>query len=489
MAFLENLNTNTLEEWRVGDQIGIKDGYEALFRRLVAFGSGKATANVAGLTFTGTGNGLMHNLDLGVDAPTETWTITATSATNFTVSGSVSGSQLDAVVDSPYTTTDIRGTATSGTATILAETGQTFITKGAAVGDRVTNRTQGEEVFIVSVDSETQITTTALSSGDWNGDTFSVLKPGTSLISFEIRAGGTAFVTSDVWSIPVTIGALASPSTDQWILDRWDPFADFKGGPAEKNGYVHWHGPGDGTEEIYTGIRLTETPASSLFNFVMKGFTGYSEGSDFDNQPGDSPAVYTAFWQFDMAYWIVFNSRRYAMSNVVSGTYHSLYMGFFLPYGSPVEYPYPMIVNGNSNVEIAYTSTSVNFRGIHKTRSNHFVRDTAGIWLTGADSQSDSAAIKWPNCTGNFSARTLWETGMEDLDNGDKQLFPIILRTGNPGTDISAASTLGELQGCTVVTGFNNSSESVIAVSGTDHIAFEDIFRVAREDFWTLEMA
>ncbi len=488
MAFQEDLDTATLEEWRAGDQIGIKDGYEALFRKLVAYGSGKATIDVTTLVYTGTGNGLIHNIDLGVDSPTETWTLTLTSATAFTVSGSVSGAQLVGVVGAPYTTADVRGAATSGTITQITDSGATFITDLVAVGDRVVNVTQAEQVIVTEVVSETVLNCTTLASGSWNGDTYHVLKPNASLINFDIRAGGTAFINTDAWVMDVTEGDLASPSTDQWVLDRWDPFADFKAGATEKNGYVHWHGPGDGTEEIYCGIRLTETPASQIFDFVMRGFTGFSEGSDFDNQPGGSSEVYTAFWNFDIGYWFAFNSRRYVVSAVVSGTYHSLYSGFILAYASPEEYPYPLVIIGEDDTARAYNSTDANFRGIHKSNRNIQMRNLAGTWLDGLNSEiGTNNCQRWPNMSSQFSPLTFWSDN-EDFDNFDKQLFPIVIIDGNSTPDINNRSTLGELQGCRVVTGFNNSSESVLAISGTDHIVFEDIFRQLREDFWALEM-
>ncbi len=491
MPFQEDLNTNVLEEWRVGDQIDIKDGYEAVFRKLVAYGSGKATVDAATLVFTGTGNGLLHDLDLGVDAPTETWTIDATSATNFTVTGTVSGAQLDATVGEPYTTSDVRGTATSGDIDTLTDSGATFETDGVAPGHRIVNKTQGEEVFVLVVSSETSLETTALASGSWNGDDYSINNPYTSLINFKIVAGGTAFVSGDDWVMDVTVGENSGASVDQWILDRWDPFADFKAGPAEKNGYLHWHGEGDGTEEIYTGIRLTETPASSIFNFVQRGFTGFSEASDWDAQPGSSDEIFTALREIDLRYWIVHNSRRYAMSVFVSGTYHSLYNGFFLAYGSPEEYPYPLCIVGNRDEEQSYTSTNGSFSSIVVTSNNHFVRDVAGLWLTGAAGETTTSAQKWPNSSQQGTPFQLWSQ-LQNHENGDHQLFPVVFTTGdiNAGDpDLNLSTALGELEGIRNITGFTQSSEDVIAIAGTDHIVFENIFRIGVFDFWAMEMA
>ncbi|MDX1494513.1 MAG: LamG domain-containing protein, partial [Longimicrobiales bacterium] len=67
-------------------------------------------------------------------------------------------------------------TAQGAGATTLIDTSETFVTKGIQVGQYVRNVTDGGSGVVVSVDSETQITHTALSGGtnnDWQtGDTY-----------------------------------------------------------------------------------------------------------------------------------------------------------------------------------------------------------------------------------------------------------------------------------------------------------------------------
>tara|TARA_R110000868_G_scaffold111743_3_gene301437 strand:+ start:223 stop:690 length:468 start_codon:yes stop_codon:yes gene_type:complete len=60
-------------------------------------------------TFVGTGDGTLEAVGRAVaTAPLETWVITATSATNFTVVGSISGAQTDATVGVAYTNSLVR---------------------------------------------------------------------------------------------------------------------------------------------------------------------------------------------------------------------------------------------------------------------------------------------------------------------------------------------------------------------------------------------
>jgi hypothetical protein len=65
-------------------------------------------------SFTGTGNGTMTGLAAVGSPPYETWTIQATSATNFTVTGSISGAQAAATVGVPYNSGEIAFTINAG---------------------------------------------------------------------------------------------------------------------------------------------------------------------------------------------------------------------------------------------------------------------------------------------------------------------------------------------------------------------------------------
>lgn len=68
-------------------------------------------------------------------------------------------------------------TSTGGSTTLISS-GATFVTSSVAVGDLVANITDGSIAVVKSVDSETQLTTTALLGGSDNtwtsGDSYSV---------------------------------------------------------------------------------------------------------------------------------------------------------------------------------------------------------------------------------------------------------------------------------------------------------------------------
>ncbi len=421
------VNANTSASvWRQNtNQVVNQDGNRALYRTLVTFGAGKAV--IGAVTYAGTGDGTIDDLDSGVDGPTESWTITFTSATAFDVSGTVSGAQPSGVVGTNYTTT---------------------------------------------------------------GDTI------TSLLSFLITAGATPFVAADVWTIPVTIGAL-SGQPEQWVLDRWSPFTTAGGGFVDlldqntigTEGALIWHCLGNGSEAFYQGIAITETPASQIWNFILRGYTGFSPTADWDTQPGVGPQVFTAQWDNDMEYWFVVNSRRYVAVWVVSTTMHTLYQGAILPFASPAEWPFPNAYFGEKDDEEAWNSVASQFNhGQHlPTSQNSFIRDVGGVWRIGreqANLQSFSESIR----SSFYSAGNIWD-GHENFDSGDHQLMPMTYVSINIITNPLAGEALGVADGCFQVTGFNNSPQTILSIGGTDHLVVNDIFQVQRDDFWALELA
>ena len=70
--------------------------------------------------YTGTGNGKMSAISADVNGLEETWTVTFTSATNYTVSGSVSGPTASGIVGIPYDNNFINFTIIAGTTPFVA---------------------------------------------------------------------------------------------------------------------------------------------------------------------------------------------------------------------------------------------------------------------------------------------------------------------------------------------------------------------------------
>ena len=422
MAFAQAVNTSTLVHRNGAAHTVQRDGHDALLRELVRFMADKPVLSVS---YVGTGNGTIDFLDGGVGGVTETWTITLTSASAFTVSGSVSGAQSGGTVGVNYMTTS---------------------------------------------DSRT------------------------SLLSFTIEAGGTAFINTDAFTVSATANTIAA--ADVWILDAWDVFDLFSEGVVGTDGLgggLWWHGEGDGTQAIYCGIILNDTPASSIWNWEHRAATGFSDTQTWATQPGISPVYYTAFWDQDMVYWLIGSARRYCVSVKVSTTYHAMYMGLFLPFGSPTEYPVPICNLGEKDDEEAWNSTAADFNTFLMpsiSQPSGAVREVGGSWLLNRDSTSNLHIQIWPYAACGYSVNAIWD-GHENFDNGDNQLFPVVLIQGPSGGNAVplGATTFGVLDGVRCVTGFGNSPETILTISTVDHVVFQNIEIATRDNFWAMEMA
>lgn len=427
MAFVKAINTSA-SVWRQNtNQVVQQDGYLALLRSLVHYAGGKALPGA--VTYSGTGNGTIDDIDGGVDAPTETWTIAMTSASAFTVTGSVSGAQSAGTVGTNYTTT---------------------------------------------------------------GSTL------TSLISFLIVAGGTDFIASDTFTIPVVTGPLKSPSGDQWILDRWSPFTTAGAGfnaiddqvSNGVSGALIWHGQGNGNEAFHAGIAPIATPASQIWNWVLRAYTGFSSSESWDTNLNASPETFTALWNNDSVYWFVVNSRRIAAVWVVSTTLHSMYQGAILAYASPAEWPFPMASIGEKDDEEAWNSTAAQFTQgiITPSVNNGHLRDTAGAWLVFNDIAGSISNFPFSAQSTAGAPRGWWDAH-ENFPNGDDQLVPITLLEPAAINTPLTGNTHGVLDGCFAVTGFNLTAQTILTINSVEYLVVNDIFRNNRDDFWALELA
>ena len=83
-------------------EIGTASSYKNALTKLKDFITNANDVSAAAADSGNTGDGTCSQPTAVNSAPTETWTLTATSATNFTVVGSVSGGQADATVGIVY---------------------------------------------------------------------------------------------------------------------------------------------------------------------------------------------------------------------------------------------------------------------------------------------------------------------------------------------------------------------------------------------------
>lgn len=253
---------------------------------------------------------------------------------------------------------------------------------------------------------------------------------------------------------------------------------------AEANGWVtqryvntgddrEWIGRSTGlstTEEIYMGIKTYQSGPGDYYNYLMGTFTGYLGANTFETQPGGDyrgvPAHNNA-----ITYYITANAQRIVfMLKVGTPVYTHAYIGKFLPYGRPSEYPAPLVCAGSfAGAEAKrFSDTNQVFPYHGETVSgfnNFYMRRPDGTWYQPAmwpfthGSNSPSAVN---NLAGDVSSSCQVAT------NGNYQVEAIILHDRTTVVDFN--NVWGELDGVQFISGFNNGVENVVQVGGSSTI-------------------
>lgn len=281
---------------------------------------------------------------------------------------------------------------------------------------------------------------------------------------------------------------------DVWTVKRWNTNWD------ALNGYeLILSGPGvTGSDNIYVGIQTYYSDVTGYYNWMVCGMTGFTSGATLLNQPGIRGADYIYFPHVflnntSMKYWFVGNGRRLAGVVKVAGTYYAtFYLGYFLPYGTPAEYPYPLMIGGsaayiNTSAYLKYSSTYPSNTGWPNGMSDDaYSTQTAlmlydGEWRTignhnrsGTDSNCVNPAINrsvWPYVfaisSWSYYANILQHYG--DISPGSVvPLWPMIMYAAGPNKNV-----YGEPQGFYAVLCDDVVTEDTVTIDGKTYIVFQ----------------
>jgi len=324
-------------------------------------------------------------------------------------------------------------------------------------------------------------------------------------LTFKTTDGTTDFIVSDNWTIASTAGALGSQA---WIVKRW-----------EANTTVFLEGPGlSATDNIFINIEAYKDPGNNLYNWKIRGADGYSDLFGIDNQLNASPdGTYLGLWDDVIPYWFYASGRRFIVVAKVTTIYHSCYAGFYLPFATPTEYPYPIMIAASlGNVTDTYTETGTYDDDspismsigciVRPALRGMFFRDLNGGWEPVMCNYQDtlitshSNAIVHPYAEGTQQPTKgglgfLLVTKLRDGLGGDYALTPCtIIRTGynyNKNSlqhdDSELLSVWGEFDGPVHISGFGNAVENTVTVGGDTYDVFQNAFRTGTEDYYAIK--
>ncbi len=293
-------------------------------------------------------------------------------------------------------------------------------------------------------------------------------------MAFEI---GTASGHYDLLAKIKTFVETALPSGQRWIPQRTDSTTD--------NHEVIWKAPGlDGLQELYMGLKTYQSITSDYYNIMVQGQTGYVPSNSFETQPGRHGKIGTPLWNQAIPYWFIGNGQRLIVVAKIENVYESFYMGKYLPYATPQQYPYPMAIGG-----MCAESYSIDNHSIIKRYSDTI----QGAWFKGNQRLTiRTAAGEWrmPDCFPYAGNNTLRNTAsLSTNPNGYYGLHPLIISENNGSGDGIIHNVFGELDGVYWISGFNNAVENTVIISDITYVVLRDTYRAGFKDYVAIKLA
>lgn len=244
-------------------------------------------------------------------------------------------------------------------------------------------------------------------------------------------------------------------------------------------------GPGlSGADNIHINIRTHKSVAADRFNWSVRAAINFDTDLSFATQPGVSPEGNMSFWDTTMPYWLIANGRRFILIAKVSTTYHGCYCGFYLPYATSAEMPYPIAILTSS-----YTSTVRWSAGVYTVggfwdpvTGSSYLRHFDGVWLSINNYRARSDGIRE-----EYHSTYTWpyhvDTGIGYNQDGSYGLLPVIL-----AADYSGGNVYGELEGVYRVSGISNAAEDTMTVGADTYLVVQSVYRTNNRDYAALKL-
>lgn len=517
---------------------GTANGYLDLLARLFAF---LVVGHALPPSYSGVGTGTIDGL-IGTDSSVqETISVVFSSATEFAVSGSVTGSMGAGTVGTAFSHARVSFSISAGSTAWVANDAITFVMTApwVALQDMVgwvassmwSDGTQPRSAF--DGDPNTHWGT---ANGSIAGTLEADFGANHAITQYSIQArndadvpstcpqawtfeywDGTAWVVGDTRSAQTAwtkgqkrVFTLAAPaSAKRFRLNITanngstanTTVAEF--GLYETSGGVNvallgcfWKAPGNaGVDEIFVGIQPYYHSAADYYNWRLAASIGHTAGALFAAQPGAVTDCHLPLRSGSTPYWFSANGKRVAIVANVSGVYESAYLGFPDTYASPGQFPYPIFVGGSMRFASEPASDSTDWRWSNTGAAHSAfwqswngsaaaarLRKFDGSWQTfdggGLPKATSGLGSMWPYVVGANLA------GMQFLDanlDGTRPLFPIVPN--------DSSGCYGELDGIAAASGYLQASEDTITVDRIPWLLIPNTFRQTRNTYAALRLA
>lgn len=232
-----------------------------------------------------------------------------------------------------------------------------------------------------------------------------------------------------------------------------------------------------GDKDIYIGFSFHEDITEDYYNVRHSSFLSW----DSDAYIWDQILVssrYTTMWNSDIPYHMVANAQKVMFSAKISTVSEFVYLGFILPYATPLQYPFPCLNSGMTNVSdqrwsIVDTHDYDYYFGNLQRGDNGttvFVPEQTWLPVIG-DTKVTNCVLVWPQYSG-------FRIDIHPGDDGTYTVLPYILFSDYGGNKI-----LGEVEGIFWVSGVQNAFEDIITIGGKDYFVFQNRYRTEARDY------
>jgi len=249
-----------------------------------------------------------------------------------------------------------------------------------------------------------------------------------------------------------------------------------------------WRAPGlSGTEQIYVGVRRYFDTVGDYYNWEVAGFTGFVTENAWTAQPGkNTNGIYLPLWNNSIPYWFIANGQRAVVVAKVGTTYHLGYLGKFLPYATPGQYPYPLLVAGMNNTSTWRYSNAGNTHIVRALDECGQMYTPGGGWFYVNNSiTNDTYLNSWPcDSLGNYSSAM---SKVAAFTSGDVTLLPVILNSGTYVAGIM--NVFGELDGVYWCPGVSAAAESIITIDTVDYLVIQNGVNTTTTDFAAVRLS
>lgn len=301
----------------------------------------------------------------------------------------------------------------------------------------------------------------------------------------------------------LTTDATLVADNEEWtaLKDVTDEFALPDGGLETPERHLYLKGQGlSQTDEIHVNIRAYRDPSDlNYYNWDIRGAVGFDGAESFDNQPSGSPIQTSGLFggprvllsNGSIDFWFVANGRRFIVIANVNGTWSSMYGGFYLPYGTPSEMPYPFYIAGNGAAETTPASEGsdrvssfwdpTGQSAITPPSNNAgYMRDFNGAWkqvvnytyATGVTRGvvHDSAGM-WPVNFFYYQSNNLGDALIQN-DDGSTTVLPVVLNS-----PVDGGNVFGELDGVVFISGVSRSPADTLTIGSDTYLVVRSSFR------------